>query len=232
MKNQVVAIDGPSASGKSTVARMVAEKIGWLYVDSGALYRAVTWKVLQNNIDPRDSAAVAALAQSLNPEFSVKDGALHFVLNGIKLDRELRTETINRNVSPVAANPDVRAKVTGWLRAMLQVGNLVMEGRDIGTAVFADTKFKFYLDASPEERARRRIHQLREQGQEVDEQKLLAQIIKRDRNDRERTIAPLSRAADALLIDSSNLDADDVVARVLGALPKHLRDVGSATTQV
>jgi cytidylate kinase len=213
MKNSVIAIDGPSASGKSTVARMVAKELGWLYVDSGALYRAVTWKALKDGLDTKDSTAVAALAESLTPQFGIKDGAVSFELDGIALNRELRTENINRNVSPVAAEPTVRKLVTQWLRDMLELGNLVMEGRDIGTAVFADSQFKFYLDASPEERARRRHAEMEEAMSVNDVQESLS---RRDEIDSKRMTAPLQIADDADIIDSTAMDADQVSAHITG----------------
>jgi cytidylate kinase len=209
MKNNIIAIDGPSASGKSTVARKVAAELGWLYVDSGALYRAVTWKALKEGLDTKDSEKVAALVKNLSPEFSVKNGAVCFLLDGIALNRELRTEEINRNVSPVAAEPTVRAHVTQWLRDMLELGNLVMEGRDIGTAVFTDSKFKFYLDASPEERARRR-HAEMEAVEAMSVTDVHKSLARRDEIDSRRMTAPLHVADDADVIDSTGMDADAV----------------------
>ena len=211
---KVVAIDGPSASGKSTVARMVARELGWLYVDSGALYRAVTWKALKEGIDTKDGDRVAEMATGLAPEFAVQDGAVTFQLDGTVLGPELRTETINRNVSPVAAHPTVRKLVTGWLRGMLELGNLVMEGRDIGTAVFADTEFKFYLDASPEERARRRHAEMAAvEAMSVNDVK--ASLSRRDEIDSRRMTAPLQIADDATVIDSTSLNAAQVTELIV-----------------
>jgi cytidylate kinase len=214
MKNNIIAIDGPSASGKSTVARKVAAELGWLYVDSGALYRAVTWKALKEGLDTKESEKVAALVKTLIPEFSVKNGAVCFLLDGIALDRELRTEEINRNVSPVAAEPTVRAHVTQWLRDMLELDNLVMEGRDIGTAVFEDSKFKFYLDASPEERARRR-HAEMEAIEAMSVKDVHESLARRDEIDSRRMTAPLHIADDANVIDSTGMDADAVAALII-----------------
>jgi cytidylate kinase len=213
MKNRVIAIDGPSASGKSTVAKKVAAELGRLYVDSGSLYRAVTWKALKEGIDTKDSESVAALVKTLTPEFSVKDGAICFLLDGIALDHELRTENINRNVSPVAAEPTVRAHVTQWLRDMPELGDLVMEGRDIGTAVFTDSKFKFYLDASPEERARRR-HAEMEEVEAMSVKDVRRSLNRRDEIDSRRMTAPLYVADDADVIDSTGMDADAVAAYI------------------
>jgi len=214
MKNNVVAIDGPSASGKSTVARMVAAKLNRIYVDSGALYRAVTRQALTHNVDTGNREEVASLVSTLSPEFSVTDGAVNFMLDGTIPDEELRTETINRNVSPVAANPAVRHKVTGWLRDMLELGDLVMEGRDIGTAVFPDTPFKFYLDASPEERARRRHAELA-QAEAMSVNDVQKSLSRRDSIDSRRMTAPLQVAEDAHIIDSTGLNAAEVAAIII-----------------
>ena len=214
MKNRVIAIDGPSASGKSTVAKKVASELGWLYVDSGSLYRAVTWKALKEGLDTKESESVATLVKTLAPEFSVKDGSVSFLLDGIALDRELRTETINRNVSPVAAEPTVRTHVTQWLRDMLELGDLVMEGRDIGTAVFTDSKLKFYLDASPEERARRR-HAEMEAVEAMSVSDVHESLSRRDEIDSRRMTAPLYIADDANVIDSTSMDAAQVSAFIV-----------------
>ncbi len=220
MKNVVVAIDGPSASGKSTVAKKVASEMGWLYVDSGALYRAVTWKALKEGLDTKENETVAALVKTLTPEFSVKDGVVCFLLDGIALDSELRIEDINRNVSPVAAEPMVRAYVTQWLRDMATLGNLVMEGRDIGTTVFPDTKFKFYLDASPEERARRR-HAETEDAEDMSVKDVHESLSRRDKIDSRRMTAPLCVADDANVIDSTSMDIGEVADYVI----ERVRDV-------
>lgn len=219
MNNIVVAIDGPSASGKSTVARRVAGEMGWLYVDSGALYRAVTWKALKEGIDTKENEAVAELVKTLKPEFSTKDGAVCFLLDGVSLDRELRTEDINRNVSPVAAEPMVRAYITQWLRDMAKLGNLVMEGRDIGTTVFADTKLKFYLDASPEERARRR-HAETEGVEEMSVKDVHESLSRRDKIDSRRMTAPLCVADDADVIDSTSMGIEEVAGYIVESVKK------------
>ena len=211
MANEVVAIDGPSASGKSTVARRVAKALDWLYVDSGALYRAVAWKALQENVDPQNLQALSDLVEVTEPTFFVSEGAVCFRLNDVVLDRELRAETINRHVSPVAANPDVRACVTQWLHDMLSLGNLVMEGRDIGTAVFPDARYKFYLDASPEERARRRHAEMPTVESEMSVCDVHESLKRRDTIDSRRMTAPLAVADDATVIDSTKMDVDGVV---------------------
>lgn len=220
MKADIIAIDGPSASGKSTVARGVAEALKRLYVDSGALYRAVAWKALRDDVDVRESAAVAALVQAAQPAFFVDAGAVRFRLDGVVLDRELRTEVINRRVSSVAATPAVREQVTQWLRDMLSLGSLVMEGRDIGTAVFPDARHKFYLDASPVERARRRHAEMAPVESALSVDDVRDSLSQRDSLDSQRKTAPLKVADDAIIIDSTSLSAEAVVVRVLA----HVRE--------
>lgn len=216
VKQEVVTIDGPSGVGKSTVSRRVAAELGYTYLDTGAMYRAVALACAGHGVNVDDEAAVVALLATLDIKLlpSGPDD-VRVILNGEDISRAIRTPEMGMMASRVSALEPVRTKLTAMQREMGRAGKLVAEGRDTGTVVFPDAAWKFYLDATPEERARRRIHQLREQGQEVDEQKLLAQIIKRDRNDRKRTIAPLTRAEDAVLIDSTELKADGVVDRML-----------------
>ena len=211
-KDNVIAIDGPSASGKSTVARKVAAALDWLYVDSGALYRAVAWRVIQEGIDPSDQDAVAAHARGIEANFFVEAGAVVFEMAGERPGEALRREAVNQAVSPVAANPAVRELVTSWLRGMRELGNLVMEGRDIGSVVFPEAAFKFYLDASPDERARRR-HAETQEGLSVDA--VGASLQRRDQIDSRRMTAPLTIAKDADVVDSTGLGIDDVVALIL-----------------
>jgi len=211
-KDQVIAIDGPSASGKSTVARKVAAALGWLYVDSGALYRAVAWQMLQQGVDPGAVDAVAARVADLEAHFLVEDGAVVFEMGGERPGEALRREAVNLAVSPVAANAVVREQVTAWLREMLALGPLVMEGRDIGSVVFPTAAFKFYLDASPAERARRR-HAETDENLSVDD--VGASLQRRDLIDSRRMTAPLTVAQDAEIVDSTGLTIDAVVDRIL-----------------
>ncbi|HAS82940.1 MAG TPA: (d)CMP kinase [Verrucomicrobia bacterium] len=211
-ENSVIAIDGPAASGKSTVSRCVAAALGALYVDSGALYRAIAWKTLEVGADPQDGERVAALAGAVDMRFFVDGPAVGFSLDGRQLAAELRTERVNQAVSAVAANPAVRQQVTGWLRDMRSLGRLVMEGRDIGTAVFPTATFKFYLDASPEVRAQRRHAEMTEV---LSVDAVGASLNRRDQIDSKRKAAPLTMAADAVVVDSSGMGVDEVVAFVL-----------------
>jgi len=213
----VIAIDGPAASGKSTVARRVAEATGALYVDSGALYRAVAWKVLEAGGDPQDADGVASMAAAIRMRFFVDGPAVGFAIDDQMPGVALRTERVNQAVSPVAANPGVRERVTGWLRDMTALGRLVMEGRDIGTVVFPSAPFKFYLDASPAVRAQRRHAEMAE-ALSVDA--VGASLSRRDQIDSRRATAPLAMAADAVVVDSSGMGVDDVVAFVLDTVRK------------
>ena len=220
-KLKVVTIDGPSGVGKSTVSRKLAAELGYTYLDTGAMYRAVALGCVKNGVDVEDEAAVAVVLDTLDIRLlppQTADDDVRVLLNGEDVSREIRTPEAGMLASRVSALLPVRQKLTAMQQTMGRAGGLVAEGRDTGTVVFPDAAWKFFLDAPPEERARRRALQLREQGQEVDEQKLLAQIIERDRQDRERTIAPLVKAEDAVVIDSSNLSADEVAARMLAVV--------------
>jgi len=215
----VIAIDGPAASGKSTVARRVAEATGALYVDSGALYRAVAWRVIETGIDPRDAEGVAAMVPAIRMDFVADGKAVGFRIDDLSPGMALRAERVNQAVSPVATNPAVRERVTGWLRDMTALGSLVMEGRDIGTVVFPAAAHKFYLDASPEVRAQRR-HAEMVQVEALTVDAVGASLTRRDQIDSRRATAPLKIAQDAIVVDSSSLGIDDVVALVLASVRK------------
>ncbi|MHB8789895.1 MAG: (d)CMP kinase [Desulfobulbaceae bacterium] len=215
---QAVTIDGPSGVGKSTISRRVAARLGFTYLDTGAMYRAVALKCGQAGIDVTDDDAVTAILPGLNlqllPAPSEHEDA-RVVLDGMEVSQDIRTPEISMLASAVSALRSVRSRLTAMQQAMGAGGGIVAEGRDTGTVVFPGAAWKFYLDATPEERARRRIKQLRERGEAVDEQEIFAQIIRRDRDDSERSIAPLRAAPDAVVIDSTGLTVDEVVARVL-----------------
>ncbi|WPD23066.1 MAG: (d)CMP kinase [Candidatus Electrothrix scaldis] len=220
-KLRVVTIDGPSGVGKSTVSRRVAAKLGFTYLDTGAMYRAVGYACAQAGIDvdnPTHQKALNKLLTELDLRLlpPAKEGdEVRVFLGNEDVSAAIRLPEMSMAASKVSAVPAVRARLTVMQQEMGQSGGLVADGRDTGTVVFPKAAWKFYLDASPEERCRRRVDQLRRRGQEVDEQETLAQIIERDRNDQERTIAPLTMAEDAILIDSSSLNADEVVGRML-----------------
>ncbi len=220
---QVVTIDGPSGVGKSTVSRRVAAELGYTYLDTGAMYRAVAYGCHKSGVDAENETAVAALLENFHIQLlppAPGGDDVRVQLNGQDISTAVRTPEMGMLASKVSALQPVRTKLTAMQQEMGKNGSLVAEGRDTGTVVFPNASWKFYLDAAPEERARRRIAQLREKGQEVDEGQLLAQIIKRDQDDRERTIAPLARAEDAVLVDSSSLNADQVTALMLEVIRK------------
>ena len=218
MPNKVIAIDGPSASGKSTVARKVAAGLGYQYVDSGALYRGIAWKAAELGADVSVPSEVVAAMARMQVVFFVEAGAVRYRIDGVEPRAEIRTERVSELVSQVAAIPEVRTRVTQWLRDMATLGNLVMEGRDIGTVVFPVADAKFYLDASPEERARRRHAELKPSGETADVDRVMTSLKNRDQRDTGRKTAPLKLADDAQIVDTTGLDIDQVVAEILRRL--------------
>ena len=220
---EVVTIDGPSGVGKSTVSRGVAARLGFTYLDTGAMYRAVALKCQQEGVGVENNGALKKILDSLDMELiPVASGSedVQVKLDGINVSKQIRTPEISMLASAVSAVPSVRATLTRMQQQMGDQGEIVAEGRDTGTVVFPTANWKFYLDATPEERARRRIKQLRDQGKDVNEQEILAQIIKRDRDDSERTIAPLKAAPEAVYIDSTVLKPDEVIQRILEVVQK------------
>ena len=215
MSVSVIAIDGPAASGKSTVARRVAAALGRVYVDSGALYRGVTWKALRLGIDTRNAGRLVAMMRDGEFRFTVVDGAVRFTVDGDDPGMEIRGQDVTDHVSRVAAHPEVREQVVAWLRDMTRFGGLVMEGRDIGTAVFPDTPWKFYLDADAEERARRRHAEMAQSSGAISQHAIDESLRRRDAIDSGRKKDPLRVAEGARVIDSTRMRIDDVVAEIL-----------------
>ncbi len=207
----VIAIDGPSASGKGTVARGVARALGFHYLDSGALYRLVALLAQRQSIGLADPQALAALARRLEPVF---DGD-QVILDGEQVTDAIRSEAVSQAASRVAALAPVRAALLARQRAFRRPPGLVAEGRDMGTQVFPDARLKIFLTASPEERARRRYKQLMDKGMRVSMSDLVREIAERDRRDRERAVAPLQQAEDAVLIDTTSLTVDEIVRTVV-----------------
>ena len=205
--HRVVAIDGPAASGKSSVARELARQIGFDYVNSGAMYRAVTWHVLENEIPPGDGNAVARLVEDTRIDCALDRDGSRLLINGVDPEAHLREDRVNEEVSSVSSVPRVREILVEKMRAYARDHDVVMEGRDIGSVVFPDTPYKFYIDASPDVRLRRR----QAQGQRDE-------IAARDRADSSRRASPLIIAEDAHVIDSSNLTIDGVVGEIVGRL--------------
>lgn len=206
-----IAIDGPAAAGKSTVARRLAAELGFLYVDTGALYRAIGYAVLTAKQDPADAAAVEALLPSLQLSIRYVDGVQRIFLNGQDVSEEIRLPEMSMAASRVSAIPAVRAFLLDLQRDFARRESVVMDGRDIGTVVLPDAAVKFFLTASPEERARRRMREFEQKGQTVDYGALLSEIKQRDYNDSHRPIAPLVQAPDALLVDNTHLTLEETV---------------------
>jgi cytidylate kinase len=205
--HRVIAIDGPAASGKSSVARELARQLGFDYVNSGAMYRAVTWHVLQRTIAPGDGDAVARLLETSRVDCERGDDGSRLLIDGVDPAEHLQDDRVNAEVSLVSSIPRVREILVAKMRACAKDRDVVMEGRDIGSIVFPETPYKFYIDASPEVRLRRRVAQ----GQRD-------QVLARDQADSSRRVAPLVVAKDAHVIDSSNLSIEEVVDEILGRL--------------
>ncbi len=213
-KQRMIAIDGPAASGKSTVAREVAKRMNCIYVDSGALYRGVTWAMIQKGINPGNPLLVLPALLKSKWKFTVRDGAVVFTIDGAEPGEALRGKEVREAVADIAAMPAVRAFVVARLRKLRHLGSLSMEGRDIGSVVFPKTPYKFYLDADPEERARRRHTELLAAGETEKAQEVLESLQRRDEKDSSRKAAPLKIADGAYVIDTSGRTIEEVT-RVL-----------------
>lgn len=210
-----ITIDGPAASGKSTIGGLLAERLGYLYLDTGAMYRAVTWVALESGLAIGDEEAISALAGALEIEITrpkINDGRQYTVLaDGQDVTWQIKGPLVDRNVSPVSAYADVRQALTEQQRSIAQRGRVVMVGRDIGTVVIPDADLKVYLDASPETRARRRYLELLERDERADFEEVLREVQRRDRIDSEREVAPLMAAEDAVTVDTDNLSIVEVL---------------------
>ena len=216
----IVAVDGPSASGKSTVSRRTAQAVGFIYVDSGALYRGITWKCVKEGIDVKDSQAVTNLLIRMNMELVLRDSSVGYLIDGEDPGQEIRAEPVRERVADIAAQQSVRVYIVEKLRLMTKFGNLVMEGRDIGTVVFPDTPYKYYLDADPEERARRRAAEIKVQEGTEDVGAVLSSLRRRDQKDSSRATAPLQIALGAKIINSTGMTIEQVVDTIVSDLKK------------
>jgi len=214
----IIAIDGPAASGKSTLGRRLADALGYLFFDTGVMYRAVTWLVLKGGLDVSDEASVTALAESVQIDVrppSKDDGRACDVIVGLSdITWETRGPEVDANVSPVSAYRGVRQALASQQRRIGLRGRVVMVGRDIGTVVLPEAELKIYLDASAEERARRRYKEILERGGQADYEQILAGVRMRDEIDSTRAFSPLRAAEDAVVLDSDKMNADEVFAKV------------------
>lgn len=220
-RQQIVTIDGPSGVGKSTISRRVAATLSFTYLDTGAMYRAVGLQLLNDGVVLSDERAVRECLQKISLELlpaATENDEVTVLLNGQDVSVAIRSPEMSMMASKVSAIPVVREKLTGMQQEIGNKGQIVAEGRDTGTVVFPGAIWKFYLDADPGVRMRRRAAQMRLTGEEVDEEELLQMIIKRDHDDQARTIAPLCKAEDAIVIDTSLLTIDEVVEKMLAEI--------------
>ncbi|AJC11819.1 cytidylate kinase [Berryella intestinalis] len=223
----IVAIDGPSGAGKSTVSKLVAKELGFSCLDTGAMYRCIAWKALREGVSLEDAEALGAIARTCRISFVHGEGevdARAVLVDGCDVTDAIRTAEIDRAVSKVSAVPAVRTSLVEQQRVIGRAGNYVVEGRDIGTVVFADAEAKVFLTASDEERARRRVAQNAARGiGSTDFDTVLADIVARDERDSARAASPLVAADDAVLVDSTDLSQDEVVARICGLARERMR---------
>ena len=214
-KKLIIAIDGPAGSGKSTTAKRVAERLGLLYIDTGAMYRAATLKVLEEGVALDDEHAISELMDQINIDLQQVDGQLKVFLDGVDVSDAIRSPEVTRSIAPVCAMAHVREVLVRKQREMGRNGGVVMEGRDIGTVVFPEADLKVYLTASIQERAKRRYRELKRKGIDMPLDRLEQEIATRDRTDQERDLAPLRQAPDALVIDTTDLTIDEQVERII-----------------
>ncbi len=205
-----IAIDGPAGAGKSTVAKMLAHKLGYVYIDTGAMYRALTLKAIENNIDINDEQLMTKLANQTNIELS-PGNPQEIYLDKRRVTDEIRRPDVSGHVSTVSQHKGVRDKLVAVQRKISKINKVVMDGRDIGTRVLPNAQFKFFLDADLQERADRRHKELLENGYEVSQQDIKNKLLLRDEQDSSRKISPLIKAKDAMLIDTTSMSADEVV---------------------
>ncbi|MBE5923882.1 MAG: (d)CMP kinase [Lachnospiraceae bacterium] len=210
-----IAIDGPAGAGKSTIAKLVAKKLDYIYVDTGAMYRAIAYELVRTNVNIEDEKALTDSCSKMQIEIKYEDGVQQVYMNGENVTPYLRTEETGNMASKSSAKAPVRAALLDIQRNMAVEHNVVMDGRDIGTNVLPNAETKIYLTASADERANRRYKELTEKGETADFEKIKADIIERDERDMTRDIAPLKQADDAILVDSSYMTIDEVVETIM-----------------
>ncbi|CUS87932.1 cytidylate kinase [Candidatus Kryptonium thompsonii] len=215
MRKIIIAIDGPAGSGKSTTARLVAQKLGYTYIDTGAMYRALTLKVIESNVDPNDEDSIVKLAENTRIDLIYENGNLKVILDNRDVRDKIRTPEVTSLVSVVSAHPKVRDIMVKKQRELGKDGGVVIDGRDIGTVVFPNADLKIFMTADVKERAKRRQKELKAQGFEIEIEKLIKEIEERDEFDSNREISPLKKADDAIEIDTTNLTIEEQVELVL-----------------
>ncbi len=219
-----IAIDGPAGAGKSTIARAVAKKLGYIYIDTGALYRAIGLAVLEQGGDTTDAEVVVPALEQMQIQIRFLNGEQHVFLNGRDVSSDIRRNEVSMAASNVSAIPAVREFLFDLQRSFAEKNNVVMDGRDIGTVVLPHAQIKLFLTATPEERAQRRFLELTEKGQKVEYENLLDEVRQRDYNDSHRAIAPLKKADDALLVDTTGNEMQESIDQILKIIEKRLRD--------
>lgn len=215
-----IAIDGPAGAGKSSIAKLVAKKLSFVYVDTGAMFRTVAYYFLSQGKDPSDTEMVTEECEKISISIEYKDGAQHIFLDGTDVSTEIRQEEVGKNASVVAKNPAVRNRLLALQRQMAEKQDVIMDGRDIGTVVLPDAQVKIYLTASASVRAERRYKELVEKGETCNLKKIEEDIIARDEQDMNREIAPLKQAEDAVLVDSSYMTIEEVVDKIIEIVEK------------
>lgn len=211
----VVAVDGPAGSGKGTITKLVAQKLGLVYIDTGALYRCITLYMIRNNIGLQDTEKIQEMLKNINIELKKEDDLDKVYLNGEDVSIKIREKEVNEFIPQVSNIVEIRENITNLSRKIAEGKEVIMEGRDIGTTVFPNAKIKIYLDATPEERANRRLKQNKEKGIKISYEDILENIKFRDNNDKTRKIAPLKQAEDAIYIDSTNMTIEEVTERIV-----------------
>ena len=210
-----IAIDGPAGAGKSTIAKEVSKRLGFIYVDTGAMYRAMALSCLRAGVDVTDEEAVTATTDKTDVKIAYKDGSQIVLLNGKDVSTEIRKEEVGKNTSKIAVYGKVREKLTVLQKELAATNDVVMDGRDIGTSVLPNADLKIYLTASVETRAKRRYDELVAKGENPDLKVIEEDIVARDYNDSHREISPLTQAEDAILVDSSNMTIEEVVTTII-----------------